>query len=185
MLPHPVARSEQAPLEGIDYQQGPLSGGASALPPITSLSPATPSVSYYTDGLHHLLEAQQASSARPHTPTNPLLQGTQSTPVIEKPSTTQKHSFKNPTVKHIISGIREAYSMELRGRISQISLDSFMAEFVPGPDIPPGATFEAFDPSSYQREGQTMYNHLVSSCATRSCVVFTDCCCRARWSTPS
>ena len=179
----PSGQVRASTAEDIEYQPSPLFGGASALPPATSLSPATPSVSSHTDAPYHPLEAQQATSARPQTPTNQLiaLQGTQSTPVIAKPSATQKHSFKNPTVKHSISGIRKAYSMELRGRISQMSLDSFMAEFVPGPDIPPGTTFQTFDPPSFQREGQRMYNHLVSSCATRSSVVFTDCCCRARW----
>ena len=61
----PSGQVRASTAKDIDYQPGPLSGGASALPPTTSLSPATPSVSSHTDAPDHLLEAQQASSARP------------------------------------------------------------------------------------------------------------------------
>ena len=158
-------RREASAAEDTAYwQPGPSFGGVGALLPRTSVLPPTNPAPPHTTAPYHPSEAQQASTARPHTPPNQLTapHGTQSTPVIGKPSATQEHSFKDPTDEKFIKRIRRAYAMELQGRISQVSLDTFMAEFVPGPDIPPGVTTEPFNPSSFKREGKTMYNELVS-----------------------
>ena len=64
--------------------------------------------------------------------------------------------------------------MEMQDRISQLSLATFMAEFVPGPDVPSGVTIEAFNPLSFECEGKEMYDEVVSHCLMTSGVLIAD-----------
>ena len=55
--------------------------------------------------------------------------------------------------------------MELEKKIALVSVDTFMAEFVPGDDLDPGRPVEAFDPAGFNRQEQFMYDELVNGCS--------------------
>ena len=51
--------------------------------------------------------------------------------------------------------------MELEGKTAQVSLDTFMSEFVPGPDMPTDRPIASFDYNAVMRESE-VYKQLVS-----------------------
>ncbi|KAI0715726.1 hypothetical protein C8Q72DRAFT_956425 [Fomitopsis betulina] len=65
-----------------------------------------------------------------------------------------------PVCTHSSGGDQTGHTMDLQGRILHIPLDTFMTEFVPGPDIPPGTIIDTFDHSLFEREGPNMNNDL-------------------------
>ncbi|KAI0728833.1 hypothetical protein C8Q72DRAFT_944330 [Fomitopsis betulina] len=155
----PAPSREASATERVGYQSIPTSGEFDGLlppagTPVPSLAPPPSSQP----------SNPQPSSAAPAplpSPTQPpKSDDTPSTPVIGKPSATQEHSFKDPSNKHVRHTIRIGYAMELQGRLSHIPLDRFMAEFVPGGDIPPDTVLDTFDQSAFKREGPAMYNNL-------------------------
>ncbi|KZT64912.1 hypothetical protein DAEQUDRAFT_769256, partial [Daedalea quercina L-15889] len=108
-------------------------------------------------------EGQQVSEdVRPVTPENQTgsLKQPVSTPVAGKPASTQDGSVSPNKGGKYLKDLRQAYAMEMRKKIAQVSVDTFMEEFVPGDNLPSNATIEAFDRAGFNRQEKLMYDEL-------------------------
>lgn len=169
----PAPSREASATERVGYQSIPTSGEFDGLLPPAGTP--VPSVAPPPSSQPSNPQPSSAAPAPLPSPTQPpKSDDTPSTPVIGKPSATQEHSFKDPSNKHVRHTIRIGYAMELQGRLSHIPLDRFMAEFVPGGDIPPDTVLDTFDQSAFKREGPAMYNNLVSKSINATYELLTD-----------
>ncbi|KZT63787.1 hypothetical protein DAEQUDRAFT_88447, partial [Daedalea quercina L-15889] len=107
-------------------------------------------------------ESEGQQDARPVTPENQTGSRKQpvSTPVAGKPASTQDVSVSPTKGPKYLKDLRQAYAMEMRKKIAQVSVDIFMEEFVPGDNLPSNATIEVFDRAGFNRQEKLMYDEL-------------------------
>ncbi|KZT64569.1 hypothetical protein DAEQUDRAFT_769561 [Daedalea quercina L-15889] len=95
-----------------------------------------------------------STNARPSTPPDQQSHAStapaSSTPVASKASSRHPHSVLSFGGAELTPQLRREYADEMETKTAQVSLETFMREFVPGPDVPPVLAAEAFNPANFQ-----------------------------------